>query len=56
MPGVRRCWRCGQRKPVDVHVVSSELEGAVVANIKRKGAMAEEMAKELTEATREALQ
>ena len=33
----------------------SELEGAVVANIKRKGAMAEEMAAELTEATREAL-
>lgn len=53
---VRRCWRFGQKRPVTVHVVSSELEGAVVANIKRKGAMAEEMAAELTEATREALQ
>jgi superfamily II DNA or RNA helicase len=52
---VRRCWRFGQRHPVDVHVVSSELEGVVVANIKRKGAMAEEMAAELTAATWEAL-
>ena len=53
---VRRCWRFGQKRPVNVHVVSSELEGVVVANIKRKGAMAEEMASELAEATREALQ
>ncbi len=53
---VRRCWRFGQKKPVDVHVVSSELEGAVVSNIKRKGAMAEVMAAALAEATREALQ
>lgn len=53
---VRRCWRFGQTRPVGVHVVSSELEGAVVANIKRKGVAAEEMAAELTEATREALQ
>ncbi len=33
---VRRCWRFGQTKPVHVHVVVSENEGAVVANIKRK--------------------
>ena len=33
---VRRCWRFGQDKPVRVHIVTSELEGAVVANIKRK--------------------
>jgi superfamily II DNA or RNA helicase len=52
---VRRCWRFGQKSPVDVHVVSSELEGVVVENIKRKGAMAEEMAVELTNATKEAL-
>lgn len=52
---VRRCWRFGQKRAVDVHVVSSELEGVVVANIKRKGAMAEEMAVELSIATREAL-
>ncbi len=33
---VRRCWRFGQKREVNVHVVTSELEGAVVRNIKRK--------------------
>ena len=33
---VRRCWRFGQQKTVNVHIVTSELEGAVVANIQRK--------------------
>src|SRR3990167_450172 len=35
---VRRCWRFGQTKSVQVYLISSELEGAVVANIKRKEA------------------
>jgi superfamily II DNA or RNA helicase len=33
---VRRCWRFGQTRPVDVYVIAAETEGAVVANIKRK--------------------
>jgi superfamily II DNA or RNA helicase len=33
---IRRCWRFGQKRPVSCHIVTSELEGAVVANIKRK--------------------
>ncbi len=33
---VRRCWRFGQTKPVDVHIVVSDREGAVLDNIKRK--------------------
>ncbi|MEK9713239.1 MAG: DEAD/DEAH box helicase [Thalassolituus sp.] len=33
---IRRCWRFGQKKPVHVHIVSADTEGAVVANIKRK--------------------
>ena len=33
---VRRCWRFGQKEQVDVYVVTSEKEGAVVKNIKRK--------------------
>lgn len=41
---VRRFWRFGQTKPVTVHIVSSELEGATVANIKRKEADADRMA------------
>lgn len=40
---VRRCWRFGQLHPVDVHFVVSELEGNVVANIKRKEAAFDEM-------------
>lgn len=32
----RRCWRFGQKNPVNVHVITSRLEGAVVENIKRK--------------------
>ena len=33
---VRRCWRYGQVHPVDVHIITSETEGAVVKNIQRK--------------------
>lgn len=33
---IRRFWRFGQKKPVHVHVISAESEGAVVANIQRK--------------------
>ncbi|NRA48047.1 MAG: helicase [Phaeodactylibacter sp.] len=35
---VRRCWRFGQTKQVNVHVISADTEGAVVDNIKRKDA------------------
>ena len=33
---VRRCWRFGQQEEVNVHVITSDMEGAVVANIERK--------------------
>lgn len=33
---VRRCWRFGQTKSVNVHVITADTEGAVVENIKRK--------------------
>lgn len=33
---VRRCWRFGQLNPVDVHLITAETEGAVLANIQRK--------------------
>ena len=39
---IRRCWRFGQSKPVNVHVITAETEGAVVSNIKRKEREAEE--------------
>lgn len=44
---VRRCWRFGQKRPVNVYVVTAETEGAVVANIKRKEADAMKMAENM---------
>lgn len=41
---VRRFWRFGQTNPVNCHIIASELEGATVANIKRKEADADRMA------------
>lgn len=41
---VRRFWRFGQTKEVTAHFIASELEGAVVANLKRKEADADRMA------------
>jgi superfamily II DNA or RNA helicase len=53
---VRRCWRFGQRRPVDVHVFASNQEGAVVANLKRKeiaaAAMSAAMSSETLDAVR----
>jgi superfamily II DNA or RNA helicase len=45
--GVRRCWRFGQTSPVDVHIVVSEAETGVVANVRRKEADAMMMSREL---------
>lgn len=46
---VRRCWRFGQKSTVNVHVITAETEGAVVANIKRKEADAMSMAENMVE-------
>lgn len=50
---VRRAWRFGQTRPVDVHVFASELEGSVVKNLLRKEADSVKMATELSAETRE---
>lgn len=44
---IRRCWRFGQKSPVDCYVVTSTCEGEVVANIKRKEIDAQKMAEEM---------
>ena len=44
---VRRCWRFGQTKPVDVYIIISESEGAVKANIERKEKDAQKMINEM---------
>lgn len=52
---VRRCWRFGQEKPVDVYIIISDAEGAVKENIQRKQRDAERMTDELIGFTREFL-
>ena len=52
---IRRCWRFGQIKAVFVHVFASAIEGAVVANLKRKEADAVLMAEALASETRAAV-
>jgi DNA modification methylase len=44
---VRRCWRFGQDKPVNVALIVADVEGAVLRNIKAKDAAAAEMAESL---------
>lgn len=44
---VRRCYRFGQRNHVDVHIITSDAEGAVVSNIKHKEMDAMRMAQEM---------
>lgn len=44
---VRRCWRQGQSKDVNVWVVTADTEGAVVENIRRKQILADTMMAEM---------
>jgi len=52
---IRRCWRFGQRRTVETHFFASELEGAVVENLRRKERDAKAMAETLSAETREAV-
>ena len=52
---VRRCWRFGQKRPVDVHIFASQQEGAVVANLRRKEAAAKEMSDAMAAETMDAV-
>jgi hypothetical protein len=45
----RRFWRFGQKNPVNVHFIASEIEGAVVANIRRKESQAEHMMQKMVQ-------
>jgi len=53
---IRRCWRYGQTKPVNVWIITSESEGAVRINIARKEKQAQEIFKKLTIFTKEMMQ
>lgn len=48
---IRRCYRFGQKNEVNVHMVTSDLEGAVADNLKRKEADFERMAEEMLKYT-----
>jgi hypothetical protein len=50
---VRRCWRFGQDNPVNVTVITSDLEGTVLSNIKRKERDAERITQEMVGYTRD---
>lgn len=50
---VRRCWRFGQENEVNVHVITSDMEGAVVANIERKEREFNDMLSNMISATQE---
>jgi superfamily II DNA or RNA helicase len=52
---IRRCYRFGQKRVVNVHIFSSELEGSVTRNIARKQADAEKMGEALSAWTRDAV-
>ncbi len=41
--GVRRCWRFGQKKKVNVDIVTTEGEKSVLKNLQRKAAAADKM-------------
>ena len=49
---VRRCWRFGQKKEVNVHIVISDKEMTVLNNILRKEKEAENMSKNMLEHTK----
>jgi DNA modification methylase len=46
---VRRCYRFGQLREVNVHIIIASTEGAVLKNIKEKDAAADEMAEQIVE-------
>lgn len=45
---VRRCWRFGQKRPVTVHLVTTEAESRVLENMKRKEKQAVELFSQIT--------
>lgn len=52
---VRRCWRFGQKNPVNVHIVLSDREGSVLKNIIRKRNDGDEMVRNMIRKTENGL-
>jgi hypothetical protein len=52
---IRRCWRYGRTKDVNVYIVISDREGAVKANIERKEKDSDRMIAEMVKHTQKIL-
>jgi len=52
---IRRCWRFGQKRPVNVHIIRASTEGAIVSNYRRKEADAERLSQQMTKLLRAAI-
>jgi hypothetical protein len=50
---IRRCYRFGQKRPVRVTLISADIEGSVIENIKRKEAQNREMSESMVAHMRE---
>jgi DNA modification methylase len=44
---IRRCWRFGQKEPVQAHIILSDMEQEIHTNVLRKEAEAQDMAEKL---------
>jgi DNA modification methylase/superfamily II DNA or RNA helicase len=51
---IRRCWRFGQTRDVNVVIVTSDAESEIVDNIKRKERQADELAQSIADAMQDA--
>ena len=49
---IRRCWRFGQTREVNAHVIVAETEGAIMSALREKEAAYEELQREMSEAMR----
>jgi len=45
---IRRCWRFGQTRPVEVTIIMAETEGSILANYRRKEEEATKLSDEMT--------
>ena len=53
--GIRRCWRFGQKLPVDVVIVTSDAEQSIADNVRRKEEDAATMAEEIIKHAKDAM-
>jgi len=49
---IRRCWRFGQTREVNAHILAAETEGAIMSAVREKESAYEELQREMAEAMR----